>query len=133
MEEWDTSAYDLTETAFILSARALGYKHIAAEADAEKENLVYIDAAAQILLDGKWIANFLRRLFQIYRGNAAGLNFNTPEDAFFMFQQEIDDFENAREVAQGVLRDSPEVLAAELQELAQKRPDLLKPTASAAA
>ena len=131
MEEWDKGPYNLTETAFILSARTLGHKHIAAEADAGKENLKHIDTAAQIFLEGKWIAGFLRNLFRAYRGNIA--TFSNPDDTLFVLQSEIDDFDNALEVAQNLLEDSPEVVAAELQELAKKRPDLFNPATSAAA
>jgi hypothetical protein len=131
MLEWDKGGYDLTETAFMLSAKALGYRYLAAEADGSQENLEYVETTAKILFDGKWIASFLRRLLEVYRGSKT-LDFNTPEDTLFILEQEIEDFDNAIEIARDVLSDNPEVLAAELQKLAQKRPDLPKPTAAAA-
>ena len=128
MLEWDKGAHNLTETAFMLSANALGYRYIAVQADAEeKEHLECIDTAAQILFDGKWIANFLRRLLRVYRGSKE-LDFDTPEDTLFVLEQEMEDFDNDCEIAQGVLRDNPEALAAELQKLAQERPELFSPT-----
>ena len=123
MERWEKGCYYLPEAAFAMGSRALGYKAIAVEMD-NKESVENIDTAARILLQGEWLAQFLRQLFCAYRSGI--LDSKTPEGTFYVLNCEMEEFDNVRENAADVLRDNPDALTAELRDLAQKRPDLFK-------
>jgi hypothetical protein len=134
MDEWERAPYTLAETAFMEGARALGEDWIAVEFGEDRDNNPElrddIQTAGKIFLRNEWLARFLHHLFRLYRTGARQPW--TPDDVLSILESEMDDFNLKIDETRDILKDHPDAIAAELQELAEKRPDLLRRAPAAA-
>ena len=120
MDDWETSAYTLTEAAFLNGADTLGIKWIAEIEDIIKENDTFQGLRFVMLMDG-WLARFLRRVLKSYDHK----NPPTPDDVAETLNSYLLEFQYEIRDARKLIENHPETVARDIQMAIQKRPELV--------
>ena len=120
IDEWEHGVYTLPEAALMTGAHANGVTWISEIEDIAGEDDV-LRGLKFAMLQGDWLARFLRVLLKTYDYN----NPLTPDDVAEDLEEYLIAFQYEIKEACKLITAHPETVASEIREAVRKRPDIL--------
>jgi hypothetical protein len=121
VQEWHAGAFNLMESAFILSAKEFGYGFLTDIANTDPRHPAELKKAHHALCHDTWFSNFLKGILHFHDEHDGKVD---PHHVLLYLQNEIDEYHIKIETTRDMLHERPGMFKGEIQEAIREHPEL---------
>jgi hypothetical protein len=122
VQKWHAGAFNLIESAFILSAPRFGYDFLTDILNTDPEHPTELKKAHHALCHDTWFSRFLEGILDFHDKHNGKVD---PHHVLWYLQEEIDEYRIQIETTRDMLHGCPAMFKGEIQEAIREHPEIM--------